>query len=153
MPRGTRRLPEACVERLRSADLILHGGDLTGAGFLAELEALGPPVEAVLGNMDDAALAARLPLERVVEVGGARIGMVHIPGAREGRATRLAARFPGCDVVVYGHTHIPEIVRHGDLLIVNPGSPTERRRAPHRSLAWLTVGGGGAAAELLRFGP
>jgi uncharacterized protein len=153
MPRGGRRLPGACLERLRVADLILHGGDLTGTAFLDELCALGPPVAAVHGNMDDAAVRERLPLERVVEAGGAQIGMVHIPGPREGRAERLAARFPGCDVVVYGHTHLPEIVRSGRLLILNPGSPTERRRSPHRSMLWLVVGVGRPAAELLIFDP
>jgi uncharacterized protein len=153
MPRGARRLPDACVERLRAADLILHAGDLTGVAFLDELCALGPPVEAVYGNMDEPAVRERLPLERVVEAAGARIGMVHIPGGRDGRAARLEGRFPGCDAVVYGHTHQPEIVRHGGVLLLNPGSPTERRRSPHRSMLWVEVEGGRPAAELLTFGP
>jgi uncharacterized protein len=153
MPRGARRLPDACVERLRAADLILHAGDLTGVAFLDELCAVGPPVAAVYGNMDDAAVCARLPLERVVEAGGTRIGMVHIPGPREGRAERLAGRFPGCGAIVYGHTHAPEVTRYGDVLIVNPGSPTERRRSPQRSMLWLTVGDAPPAAQLVTFGP
>lgn len=154
MPRGARRLPAACVERLRAADLVLHAGDLTGSAFLDELCALGPPVEAVHGNMDEPALQARLPLERVVDAGGTRIGMVHIPGPRAGREERLAARFPGCAVVVYGHTHVPEVARHRELLVLNPGSPTERRRSPHRSMLWLTLESGRPpAAELITFGP
>jgi putative phosphoesterase len=141
LPRGSRRLPQACVERLAAADLVLHAGDVTSTAFLEELRALGPPVQAVYGNMDDAALRASLPKELVVEAGGARIGMVHIPGPAAGREARLAARFPGCDAVVYGHTHLPQVEHVGGTWILNPGSPTERRRAPSRSLIELDVDG------------
>ena len=99
LPRGARALPGACVERLRQADLILHGGDVTGGSFLDELCAFGPPVEAVHGNMDEPAVRERLPRERIVEAAGIRLGMVHVPGPGVGRAERLAARFPGCDAV------------------------------------------------------
>src|SRR5437763_13135537 len=107
LPKGGRALPAACLERLAAADLVLHAGDLVAAGFLAELRALGPPVEAVHGNVDEPALQALLPKERVVEAAGARIGMVHIGGPRAGREARLAARLPGCAAVVYGHSHLP----------------------------------------------
>src|SRR5205085_12390922 len=158
MPRGARALPDACVARLREADLILHAGDLTGEAFLDDLLSFGPPVEAVHGNMDDAAVRERLPEDTVVDVAGARIAMVHIPGPSGGRAERLAARFRGCDAVVYGHTHVAEVTRHGEMWILNPGSPTERRRSPARSMLWVTVAGGrGRAAVLepllLTFGP
>ena len=153
MPRGRRALPDACSERLRRADLILHAGDLTGIAFLDELRSLGPPVDAVYGNMDEPAIRESLPKERVVEAGAARIGMVHIPGPRDGREDRLAARFPGCDAVVYGHTHVPAIVRRkGGLWILNPGSPTERRRAPARSMLELVVAGGEIRPELVVLG-
>jgi putative phosphoesterase len=97
------------------------------------------PVEAVFGNMDEPALAQLLPERRVVEVAGARIGLVHVPGQSAGRAERLASWFPGCDAVVYGHTHVPEATRHGSTWIFNPGSPTERRRAPGHSMLVLAV--------------
>src|ERR1700712_4173274 len=113
MPRGARVLPDACLERLRAADLILHAGDFTGQAFLEDLQALGPRVEGVYGNMDDPVLKASLPKERTVEAGGLRIGMVHIPGPRAAREERLVARFPGCDAIVYGHTHVPQVERHG----------------------------------------
>jgi putative phosphoesterase len=151
MPRGSRMLPGGCVERLRDADLILHAGDLTGVPFLDELCSFGPPVEAIHGNMDEPAVQRRLPEERVVEVGLVQIGMLHIPGPAAGRAARLAARFPGCAAVVYGHTHVAEIARHGETWILNPGSPTERRRSPARSMLWLTVTGGRIEADLLKF--
>ena len=106
--------------------------------MLEELSELAP-VEAVYGNMDDATLRAMLPERRVVEVGGALIGLVHIPGPRAGRAERLTSWFPDCDAVVYGHTHVPEVSRHDGTWILNPGSPTERRRAPARSFIVLGV--------------
>jgi len=149
LPRGARRLPEACLEQLRGADLILHGGDFTGASVLEELRALGPPVEAVRGNMDDAALRAALPAERVVEAGGARIGIVHDGGLRAGREARLAARFPRCHAVVYGHTHVPQVERFGEVWVLNPGSPTERRSAPRRSLLVLEIEAGEIRPQLV----
>ena len=139
LPRGSRRLPDPCVERLRTADLILHAGDVVAVSFLDELCALGPPVEAVFGNMDEPALKATLPKEHVVEAEGARIGMVHIGGPAVGREERLAARFRGCAAVVYGHSHIPQVERVGGFWILNPGSPTERRRAPNRSMLELRI--------------
>jgi putative phosphoesterase len=132
LPRGRRRLPDGCVERLRAADLILHGGDLVTAAVLDELEALGPPVHAVLGNVDEPALADRLPRTRVVQAGGARIGMVHDAGPATGRLRRLRRAFPDCEVVVFGHSHIPLHERSDDgaFQIFNPGSPTDKRRQP-----------------------
>ena len=150
LPRGARRLPEACLERLRAADLILHGGDFSALSVLEELQALGPPVHAVYGNADEPALRELLPKELVVEAGGARIGMVHIPGPVAGREKRLARRFPGCAAVLYGHTHLPQVERHGSVWLLNPGSPTERRRGPFHSMLLLEVNGGAVSPELVR---
>jgi putative phosphoesterase len=116
---------------------------------LEELREVGPPVEGVYGNMDSAELRDLLPREHAVEIEGARIGLVHIPGPRSGREERLASRFPGCSAVVYGHTHMPDVTRHGDAWILNPGSPTERRRAPARSMIVLEVADGRIQAELI----
>jgi putative phosphoesterase len=149
LPRGARRLPDACVERLVAADLIVHAGDLTSVSFLEELRALGPPVEAVYGNMDEPALRESLPKELVVEVADARIGVVHIPGPAAGREARLAARFPVCDAVVYGHTHIPQVERAGATWILNPGSPTERRKAPTHTMLELRMSRGRIVPELV----
>jgi len=142
MPRGGRRLPEPCVERLRAADLILHAGDVVAGTVLEELETLGPPVHAVHGNMDEPVLRDRLPETLVVGVGGLRIGMTHDAGPRGGRENRLVQRFPRCAAVVYGHTHQPQIARVGEVWIVNPGSPTERRRAPTHTMLVLEVAAG-----------
>jgi predicted phosphodiesterase len=79
----------------------------------------------------------------------ARIGMVHAAGRAGGREERLVRRFPGCDAVVYGHTHSPQVSRHGDCWILNPGSPTERRRAPARTMLVLGVRGRALEPELV----
>ncbi len=134
---------------LQRADLILHAGDVVAAPVLRELEAFAP-VEAVFGNMDEPALQEALPERRVVAVEGVRIGMVHVPGERAGREERLVSWFPGCDVVVYGHTHVPQLEQHRGVWILNPGSPTERRRAPHRSLIVLDVVQTGLSVRLVK---
>ena len=126
------------MRELEAADLIVHVGDFTSRAVLDELRAYAP-VEAVYGNMDDEALREELPLARVVEVGGARVGVIHIPGPRAGRAERLVGRFAGCAAVVYGHTHVPEATRHGGVWILNPGSPTERRRSPAHTMIRLVI--------------
>jgi uncharacterized protein len=118
---------------------------------LDELRALGPPVEAVYGNVDEPALREVLPKERVVEVGEARIGLVHIPGPAAGRERRLTARFPGCDAVVFGHTHAPQAVRVHGVWILNPGSPTERRRSPASSMLLIEVEGKLFRPQLVTF--
>jgi putative phosphoesterase len=149
MPRGGRRLPESCVDRLRAADVVLHAGDVVAEEVFEELTALGPPVHAVHGNMDDAALRERLPGACVVQLGGLRIGMTHDAGPRAAREERLAARFPGCAAVVYGHTHEPQIARVGEVWILNPGSPTERRRSPSHTMLVLELDGETIMPELI----
>ena len=124
---------------LVEADLILHLGDFTAASVLEELQRLAP-VEAVHGNMDDATLRAALPERRVVETEGLRIGLVHDPGPAPGRHARLAAAFPSCDIVAYGHTHVADMRRAGSVWVLNPGSPTERRRAPGHTMIVLEAG-------------
>jgi uncharacterized protein len=136
------------VRELEHADLILHGGDFVAAPVLRELGELAQ-VEAVYGNVDEPALQALLPERRVVEVEGARIGMVHIAGPRVGREERLVSLFPGCDAVVYGHTHVPQAEQHQGVWILNPGSPTERRRAPQRSMLVLDIGTEGLEPQLI----
>jgi predicted phosphodiesterase len=100
--------------------------------------------------MDDAALQRSLPDTLVVEAGGLRIGVTHDPGPRAGREERLARRFPGCAAVVYGHTHIPQVEQVGETWILNPGSPTERRRAPAHTMLVLGVEHGQIRPELIR---
>jgi putative phosphoesterase len=139
LPRGTRRLPDACVELLRRADTIVHTGDLTGRAALDELRLLGS-LHVVRGNADEPALKELLPASLVVEAEGLRLGVVHSGGRRDGRHRRLRARFPDCDVIAYGHSHEPELTRSEGVWIVNPGSPTDRRRAPAHTIAVVEGG-------------
>ena len=149
LPRGRRELPAACVERLAAADAILHAGDLMELAVLERLEALGPPVHAVRGNVDSAELQARLPAARVVAAGGARIAMLHDAGPAAGRLERMRRRFPEADVVVFGHSHIPLHEQREGFAIFNPGSPTERRRSPRHTMGMATVREGRVELELI----
>jgi uncharacterized protein len=150
LPRGERRLPDACLERIEAADLLLHAGDFMTAAVLRQLEAVGPPLAAVHGNVDDAELHRLLPEERVVEAGGARIAMLHDAGPRAGRLARMRARLgERADAVVFGHSHQPLHERQGGFQIFNPGSPTERRRAPARTMGMARVEEGRVAFEVV----
>jgi putative phosphoesterase len=151
MPRGDRALPAACVDHLRAADTILHAGDFMTTAVLHELEALGPPVHAVFGNVDEQALRALLPESRVVHAAGASIGMVHNAGPAKGRLARLRARFPDADAVVFGHSHIPAHEDEAGFQIFNPGSPTERRNAPHHTMGLAIVEAGRLRFQLIVF--
>jgi putative phosphoesterase len=139
LPRGSRRLPDGCVGRIRAADLLIHAGDFWAAAAYAELAAIGPELVGVHGNVDDAALQARLPERTVIELEGARIGLVHDAGPARGRLARLRRAFGDADAVVFGHSHMPLHEHDGGFQIFNPGSPTERRRAPTRSMGLARV--------------
>jgi putative phosphoesterase len=152
MPRGGRLLPAACIARLRAAELILHAGDLVQMSVLRELESYGRVV-AVHGNVDDADVRATLPPVTVVEVELARIGLVHDAGPARGRLARMQSRFPGADAVVFGHSHSPLHDRAPNgFQIFNPGSPTERRRAPRHTMGIARVVGRDLRFELVALG-
>ena len=137
------------MKLLRGSDLVLHAGDFVSVAFLDELRALGPPVECVHGNMDEPALKDALPKQYVVQVDGLRIGMVHDAGPTAGREARLAARFPDCKAVVYGHSHVPQVERFQHLWVLNPGSPTDRRRQPVHTMLVLQIRGGRITPQLV----
>jgi putative phosphoesterase len=140
MPKGKRRLPERALELLRASDLIVHTGDFTGIEALELFAAIGPPLVAVAGNVDEPAVHEVLPAETTFTVGeSARVGLVHDAGPRAGRLARMRRRFPEADAVLFGHSHLPLHERAdeadpGSFQIFNPGSPTERRRAPRHSM-------------------
>jgi putative phosphoesterase len=142
-------LPGECARLISRADLVLHAGDFVSEQFFEELREIGPPLEAVSGNMDEPALKEALPKQRVVEIDRVRIAMVHDAGPRAGREARLAARFEDCGAVVYGHTHVPQVERFQHLWVLNPGSPTERRGGPVHSMLVLTVRGNRLTPELV----
>jgi uncharacterized protein len=135
LPRGRRRIPDACLERLAAADLILHAGDIATADVLHEIEAIGPPVKAVHGNVDSPELRATLPEALELRTpDGSRIAMVHDAGPSRRRLERMRARFPEANAVVFGHSHIPLHEQRDGFQIFNPGSPTDRRRQPRHTM-------------------
>jgi putative phosphoesterase len=138
-PRFWKRCPPAVARHLEGADLVLHAGDVCRAEVLDELAAFAP-VRVVLGNNDGpdvAAWGAPETLDLVLD--GLRVSMVHDSGPASGRLARLRRRFEGADVVVFGHSHIPWDQSGDGLRIVNPGSPTDRRRQPTGTLTTLDV--------------
>lgn len=147
------RLPAEVWALAERADVVLHAGDVTGPELLGALGELGP-LHAVLGN-NDHGLERTLPEVLELEVAGVAIAMVHDSGAREGRAARMRRRFPDAAMVVFGHSHDPLVERTDDgLFLVNPGSPTQRRRQPVHTVAWLElVGGEVRSAEIVPVGP
>ena len=149
LPRGARALPAACVDELHRADAILHAGDFIELSVLEALQALGPPVHAVRGNVDSAELQARLPLTRLDDFAGAVVATIHDAGPATGRLARMRRRFPQSDAVVFGHSHLPLHEEREGFAIFNPGSPTERRRSPHHTMGVATVEHGRIAFELL----
>lgn len=154
MPRGGRRLPGVCAERAAASDLIVHTGDFAELSVLRDLEALGPPVVAVAGNVDSAELRRLLPAELELELGGARFAVVHDAGSARGRVERLRRRFPTADAVLFGHSHIPLHERApSGFQIFNPGSPTERRRSAHHTMGLAHVRDGAITFELLTLIP
>ncbi|HEX5893509.1 MAG TPA: metallophosphoesterase family protein [Solirubrobacterales bacterium] len=141
LPRGDRRLTDSCLDVLRAVDLIVHAGDFSESSVLADLRTLGP-VAAVHGNVDSAELCEELPEALSLELEGVVLAVIHDAGPAKGRLGRLRARFPDADAVVFGHSHIPLHEERNGFQIFNPGSPTERRRAPHRSIGEATIAGG-----------
>lgn len=144
MPKGARELPARCVELLESAELIVHAGDFSGEEVLDRFESFVPELVAVHGNVDSPAVRSRLPEAASFVVGSHEVAVIHDSGPRQGRAGRMRRRFPGADAVVFGHSHIPLHERQPDgFQLFNPGSPTERRRAPAHTMGLLDLDPGG----------
>ena len=138
-PRRWRACPPRVAAELRGADLILHAGDVCTASVLAEL-AQYAPVVAVVGNNDGPDVADWGATETAeFDLDGLRVAMLHDGGPAAGRLARMRRAFPGADLVVFGHSHIPLDESSGGLRIFNPGSPTDRRRQPHGTLGVLRI--------------
>jgi uncharacterized protein len=138
-PRFWKRCPPEVAKHLFAAEVILHAGDVCVASVLEELSAYAP-VHVVVGNNDSPDVGAWGASETAeLDLDGLRIGMIHDAGPKEGRLARLRRQFPGADLVVFGHSHIPLQAVDGNFRIFNPGSPTDKRRLPHRSLGVLEI--------------
>lgn len=145
---GKRPLPEGAWPYIETADHVLHAGDVCDPALLDALAGFAP-VTAVAGNCDGHDVRAWGAPESVeLELGGVRVALVHDSGARAGRRARMARRFPGARVVVYGHSHLPLVEDHDGLLLVNPGSPTWPRFAPFPSMGLLWISDGEVEGEI-----
>ncbi|MBB3156347.1 hypothetical protein FHS07_000031 [Microbacterium proteolyticum] len=130
IPKRARVLPEAVRRAACGVDLIVHAGDWVSVAVFDELSALGP-VQGVWGNNDGDDLRSRLPEIARAEIDGVRVAVVHETGPATGREKRMDAAFPDTDLLVFGHSHIPwDTVTPDGLRLLNPGSPTDRRRQP-----------------------
>jgi hypothetical protein len=142
LPARARDLPEQVWSEVEAADVVIHAGDWVTPDLLDALEARATRIVGVWGNNDGAELRRRLPEVARVELGGLRWGVVHETGSKQKREERMRAEYPDLDVLVFGHSHIPWDTEHEGLRLLNPGSPTDRRRQPHCTYLTCTVGGG-----------
>ncbi|WP_406260675.1 metallophosphoesterase family protein [Streptomyces nigra] len=143
LPKRAKALPEPLLAELPRADVVFHAGDWVDTATLDLLESRSARLVAVYGNNDGPGLRARLPEIARAELGGLRFGVVHETGASQGREARCAARFPDLDVLVFGHSHIPwDTTAATGLRLLNPGSPTDRRRQPYCTYMTATVDAG-----------
>jgi putative phosphoesterase len=140
VPKRARGLPAQVWEEVARADVVFHAGDWVEEPLLDELEGRARRLVAVHGNNDGPALRRRLPAVAEVHLEGLRFAVVHETGAAQGRERRCAERFPDTDVLVFGHSHIPwDTTASTGLRLLNPGSPTDRRREPYCTYQTVTV--------------
>lgn len=148
LPAHGGRIPDAALRHFEDVELIVHAGDHSNHAALDQLSAYAP-VEAVRGNIEEAEIVALLPIKRELVVGGCAIGIVHILGEHAHYERNARREFPDARVVIFGHSHIPHMEDHDGLLLLNPGSATDRRRQPHCSIALLTITDGQPSAEII----
>jgi putative phosphoesterase len=143
LPKRARDLPAQVWAAIDDADIVLHAGDWVDERLLDELETRSRRLVAVWGNNDHGALRERLTEFARVDIEGVRFGVAHETGPAKGREERCDARFHDLDVLVFGHSHIPwDTTSTSGLRLLNPGSPTDRRRQPHCTYMSVTVDAG-----------
>ncbi|NJP48766.1 metallophosphoesterase [Streptomyces sp. SBST2-5] len=143
LPKRAKRLPGELLDELAAADVVFHAGDWVDVATLDLLLGRSRRLVAVYGNNDGPELRARLPEIACAELDGLRFGVIHETGPARGREERCAARFPELDVLVFGHSHIPwDTTAPTGLRLLNPGSPTDRRRQPHCTYMTATLDSG-----------
>ncbi len=143
IPKRARDLPAAVWRAVDDAEVVLHAGDWIDLATLDRLEERAARLVGVWGNNDGPGLRERLPEVARATLGGVRFGMVHETGAATGREARMDRAFPGLDVLVFGHSHIPwDSTTPAGLRLLNPGSPTDRRRQPYCTYLTAVADGG-----------
>lgn len=152
IPRRAKNIPEDVLRYFKGVDIVLHAGDLTDLRVLDELRAITDKIEAVLGNMDPPENQSVLPVKKIIDVEGVKIGMMHGWGGPIGLRRRVwnEMKEDKPDVVIFAHSHQPEKVVSGGVLFLNPGSPTDKFFASVNSIALLTIKDGKAQAQVIR---
>jgi len=151
VPKRARDLDPSVWDAIETADVVIHAGDWVDVSMLDALESRSRRLVGVWGNNDGAELRARLPEIARVVIDGVRIAVIHETGDAKGRETRADEKFTDTDVLVFGHSHIPwDSVTPGGLRLLNPGSPTDRRRQPHRTFLTATTSDGQLRDVILR---
>jgi len=138
MPRRGKELPGALISGLERVDMIIHAGDITEMWVLEKLSQLAP-VTAVAGNVDTPEVADALGYKKVLELEGTAIGIFHGHGRGCAAEERAYRAFSGVDCIVFGHSHVPSSRKRGEVLMFNPGSPTDKRRQPRCSFGLLSL--------------
>lgn len=149
LPLRAKDLPDAVWAEVDRADLVVHAGDWVDIGLLDTLEARSRRLLACWGNNDGPALRERLPEVARATVEGVRVAVVHETGSKDRRGERMRAAYPDTDLLVFGHSHIPWDTTHDGLHLLNPGSPTDRRREPFCTYVTLTLRDGGVEDVVL----
>ncbi|MFK4089384.1 metallophosphoesterase family protein [Kribbella sp. NPDC020789] len=143
LPVRAKRLPDAVWEAVDSADVVIHAGDWVNVELLDELEARASRLIGCWGNNDGPELRARLPEVARATLDGLNVAVVHETGTSKGREERCEKAYPGVDLLVFGHSHIPwDTTTPGGLRLLNPGSPTDRRRQPKCTFQTATISAG-----------
>jgi putative phosphoesterase len=143
VPKRARDLPAQVWDEVASADVVIHAGDWVTPDLLDELEARATRLIACWGNNDGSVLRERLPERADATLAGMHFTVVHETGAAAGREGRMSRLYPGSDVLVFGHSHIPwDTTTSTGLRLLNPGSPTDRRRQPFCTYMTASADGG-----------
>lgn len=151
LPKRAKALPAELWEAVDTADVVIHAGDWVESALVDQLESRSRWLVACYGNNDGADIAARLPLVAEADIEELRFAVVHETGDKQGREARMDRQFPGCDALVFGHSHIPwDTTTAAGMRLLNPGSPTDRRRQPHCTYMTATVDGGDLDVTLHR---
>ena len=132
-------IPGVVFEIFRGVDLILHAGDIVELAVLDELRTIAP-VEAVAGNMDSSEVHMRLPMKKIVSIGGYSVGLIHGKYRIDIQKEMIRKEFETVDLIVFGHSHTPFWGKIDGVYFLNPGSPTDKRFAPYNSVALLDIG-------------